>query len=217
MDAITSLNSIEPEEKASKKEQGALLSVEFFHIYTNETIGSRHIKSLSLLKKIKKNWSLAHKSIVLIDNYNSTKHMLTAEEILNYLDTQNVLPEYWAYEKDLVPFADKFLAKLINPKLKRSYESYIRKNKKYPCSLLTASWYLLRLGRFENEGIVKTTLKTHKTYEAADKLLNILPDEYQNVEKRARELIYKSEFTIDADKIQDLFYLSHSGSDLDLF
>jgi hypothetical protein len=129
-----------------------------------------------------------------------------------------MLPDHWAYEKDLVTHAKQLLSEVISPKLKRNYGSYIAKNNKYPCSLLIAAWYLTRLGRLPYADIIKDTSESaNNPYQPAKRLLNILPQDYRGVENRARRLILKSKFAPDADKIQDLFYPTDTNQTLDLF
>lgn len=193
-------------------------SVEYFHIYTDETIGPRHDVGLEYLQAIQKTWSFDVSRVVMIDNYNPTEHLLDANTVLKYLDSKSLLPDYWAYEGDLLTNADKLLNALTSNKLKNNYLHYIEKNNKYPCSLLTASWYLTRLGRFSAEGILKSTdITDDVVFVPAKRLLNLLPQDYKTIEARARELIIKSEYSADAENIQDLFYPIDSGRKLDLF
>jgi len=192
------------------------LSVEFFHIYTNELINGRHTRGLEYLKTIEKTWKFAYERILLIDNYNPPDHNLTAEDVLSYLESHGMQADHWAYEGDLVVHAQQLLELITSPKLKRSYENYIKKNNKYPCSLLTAAWYLTRLGRFPHKDIIHATHGS-PPYQVADRLLNILPEDYKAVENRTRRIILRTEFAEDADKIQDLFYPTDSNQALDLF
>lgn len=192
-------------------------SVEFFHIYTDEIINGRHTMGLEYLKAIEATWSLNYKRIILVDNYNPDYHTLSAEDVLKYLEKQKMLPDYWAYEKDLVNNAQLFLESVSNRKLRNSYLRYVEKTNKYPCSLLTAAWYLTRLGYLEAGDIIKSTNSVNPDYKVVDRLFNLLPQDYKNIEERAKELILKSEYSEAADKIQDLFYPADSGRASDLF
>lgn len=123
-------------------------------------------------------------------------------------------PDYWAYEKDMIENARTLLDSVTSNKLKRSYQDYVANNK-YPCSLLTASWYLTRLGFLDSSAI--KCLSPGDTYAPAERLINMLPRDYRGVESRALKLIAKSQFAEAADKIQDLFYEVDSGRSLELF
>lgn len=191
-------------------------SVEFFHIYTDETINFRHDTGIEYLRALEKAWDFKYKRIVMIDNYNPRSNVLTPESVLQHLDEKGMSTDFWALEGDLVPNAKKLLMALTSNKLKKNYEQYIMNHNKYPCSLLTAAWYLTRLGRFSSDGIIKSTSEI-QTFVPAERLLNILPQDYKAVESRARELIQKSVFSEDIERIQDLFYPIDSGRELDLF
>jgi hypothetical protein len=190
-------------------------NVEYFHIYTDETIEDRHKEGLESLRAIQQAWSFDYDRIVLIDNYNPTEHVTSANNVMGYLQDESMLPDYWAYEGDMVENAKKFLDSIKEGKLKRSYIRYIHNKGKYPCSLLTATWYLTRLGRFDTSVISSTD--SRKIYTPATRLFNLLPEDYKPVEDRAFDLIMHSSFAEDADKIQDMFYPVTAGRSLDLF
>src|ERR1035441_8581260 len=95
--------------------------VEFFHIYIDQQIGPEHIKGIEYLKKKSKNWVFDYDLIVLIDNYNPTKKLITTKKILNHLDTNGVMPSFLAFEKDLTKNASYLLDKITNKHLRRSY------------------------------------------------------------------------------------------------
>lgn len=192
-----------------------LFNVEYFHIYTDEVISSRHSKSLDYLREAEKTWSNHYERIVLIDNYNPAEQSLTSAEVFKYLEEQDLLPDYWAFEGDLVENAKILLGKVNDRRLKQSYLRYVSKTKKYPCSLLTATWYLTRLNYLDSQGIIKA-LKGDE-YKSPKTLMNILPKDYKPIEEKARRIILKSDFYEAADKIQDLFYSAEAGRALDLF
>jgi hypothetical protein len=186
-------------------------SMEYFHIYTDETIDEWHKQGLDIMQDLEVNWDFPYKKIVLIDNYNPAEHRLTAEEILEYLESHGMAPDYWAFEGDMVQNVETFLAALPDIKLKRNYLRYIAERGKYPCSLLTATWYLTRLGRLDTSVIKafgKSGTDLLEPYKPAERLFNLLPESYKEVEGKARELITKSSFSQEANYIQDFFYPS---------
>jgi hypothetical protein len=194
------------------------LGVEYFHIYTDEKIERRHEVGLEYLKALEDVWSFEYEKIILIDNYNPVKHTLDAEAIIDYLATKNALPKYWAYEKDMIENSKTLLNAINNNKLKRSYEKYIISTNKYPCSLLTATWYLTRLGKLPSEDIIhQADNSSQELFKTSSRLINILPEDYRPIEERARKIILKSTFEEQADKIQDLFYPTKSDRTLALF
>lgn len=190
-------------------------SVEFFHIYSDETINDTHKLSLHYLKEAKKSWSFNHDLILLIDDYNPTKFILDETELFEYLKSEDCLPDFWAYEKDLVPIAKLLLENVSSSKIKKNYMGYIEQHNKYPCSLLTASWYLVRLGAVPGQEIIKSS--SDQKFIPASKLINILPFDYKPVELRARKLIKNSIFSDYQDEVQDLFIPKSSGRTVTLW
>ena len=199
-----------------KKQKKAQYSIEFFHIYTDEKIGDVHTASLDYLKGLQKSWGdLSSSLIVLIDDYNPTKHTLSKKDVIDYLTQESMIPHFWAMESAMVPSANILLEEITDKKLQNSYRSYIAKNKKYPCSLLTAAWYLTRLGQLDDNGVINGL--SEDIYIPADRLINILPSSCKQVEKRTRKLILKSKYADLADNIQDLFYPTYEHGKADLF
>lgn len=190
-------------------------SIEYFHIYTDETINKHHRASLNYLRAADQVWNFERDHIILIDNYNPTEHTLSVEAVLDYLAEQGLSPRYWAYEADFVDNAKLLLESVTDKKLKKSYTRYIADHGKFPCSLLTASWYLTRLGIFDGSMIHSTD--PTDTFEPATRLINILPEAYKSVEMRAHSLIARSEYGKYQDKIQDLFYAASAHRKIDLF
>lgn len=199
-------------ESASKD---TLYSIEYFHIYTDEKIGKGHQASINYLHAAKEAWAVNHDLIILIDNYNPVNHVLHEDEVFDYLREQGVSPRFWAFEGDFTDNAQLLLDNLTNNKLRKSYERYIESHNKYPCSLLTASWYLARLGAHDHSMI--RSVDENDSFRHANRLINILPEAYKDVEFRALELILRSNFHDYADHIQDLFYPASAQRKIDLF
>lgn len=198
------------------KSNTPLYNVEFFHIYTDEIISDRHRIGVEYLRSAEQAWNFTHTRIVLIDNYNPVEGRITVDDVLTYLDEQGMPPDYWAYEADMVHNAQELLERLTNNKLRKNYLRYISQHGKYPCSLLTAAWYLTRLGYIEAKGVIHATDKSRPYYPVA-RLLNLLPSDYKPVEDRAQELIIGSDFAAAAHTIQNLFYTADTGRTVDLF
>lgn len=210
--------SVIKEKNKDKKTRALSVShnVEYFHIYTDEKINGRHIKGLEYLLELEKTWDFSFTNIVLIDNYNPTKATITAAEILRYLKKQGVAPDYWAFEKDMVKDANILLDQITNNRLKRNYLRYIEQHNKYPCSLLTAVWYLKRLGYIEIGNSIRQ-YSAKKPYEPTSYLLNVLPHDYSQTEARSFNIIKHSAQSEAIFKIQDIFYPVDSGRAQDLF
>jgi hypothetical protein len=192
-------------------------SIEFFHIYMDETIGPQHTASIDYLRKVQEAWS-NHELTILLDDYNAKEKNITPDEILEFLDSRGVKPDFWAYESELVANSNILLDKITKPKLKDQYLRYISQRHKYPCSLLAASWYLTRLGKLDHEGVLRSPNGGNlNNFVPAGRLINILPLSFKPVEERILNLIANSEFSECKDKIQDLFYSSDANGIRKLF
>lgn len=181
-------------------------SVEYFHVYTDDTISNIHTGSLDKLNTIKLALRECAQPIVMIDNYNPTEDTLSAEQVFEYLEEQGASPEYWAYEADLVESAKTLLDSMTDSRLEKSYRKYIEKNDKFPCSLLTATWYLMRLGAMDATGVIRSRQYADKSFSPSDALINILPEAYGRVEERACSIISGSKYAHLASKIHYVFY-----------
>lgn len=201
--------------KAQEKKSRDKYSVEFFHIYTDERIANQHIKSLEYLRAVQDVWEVDCDTTVLIDNYNPVEHTLLPQDVISYLDQKGAKPDYWAYEADMVFFADRLLDSITSVKVKKEYLRYIEKNNKYPCSLLTTVWYLCRLGVIQNPHMMLTD--QNADFVPADRLINILPSDYRTIEMKVHKLLNNSSYKYYSSKIQALFYDAKTDRKINLF
>jgi hypothetical protein len=183
-------------------------SIEFFHIYSDETISQRQTKSIDYLEVAQKLCDSDYNLIVLIDDYNPSKHTLSLNTVLEYLAARNVTPHFFAYEKDLVANAQVLLEAITDKKLSKEYTHYVAKHQKYPCSLLTAAWYLTRLGVLQHEGVIRPVPGSFMPFQASTQLFNILPEAYTSIEQKAQKIIENSSFADEASQIHNMFYIS---------
>lgn len=200
---------------ANLKSTKPVYSIEFFHIYTDETINDSHKASLNYLNAAREAWNVDADLVILIDNYNPTSHTLSVDGVFDYLAESGYPSLFYAYEADMVSAAQALLDSLTSAKLRKKYLNYINGHGKYPCSLLTAAWYLTRLGVFSQDTIKARNMDTE--IRPADRLLSVLPKDYREVEMKALKLIKNSEWSHCADKIQALFYPEGSHRKVDLF
>jgi hypothetical protein len=200
----------------NKKNDIGKYSIEFFHIYTDEKISARHTASVEYFKELQKSWSFPYEPIILIDNYNPKQHTLKKDDVIDYMKDQKIDLNFWAYEKDMIANAELLLSSLKSNKLLKGYRKYIGNTKKYPCSLLTAAWYLTRLGYIDSSNLIKS-IKQEVEYKPASRLFNILPNEYKIIEAKAKELINNSYHSEAVDKIQNFYYSAENSRPEDLF
>jgi len=191
-------------------------SVEFCHIYSDENdINGSQLASIDYLKSASSAWNFDYDLVVLIDDYNPKTHNLSEKKIIESLRKKGVEPHFLAYESTLASNAEVLLGAIEQPKLKKNYKGYITAHSKYPCSLLTASWYLTRLGKFESKNIILPV--NGKEFLPAKKLINILPCYYKPIEARALDIIAATKYKDALHNIQNLFYEDKPANKADLY
>lgn len=164
------------------------VSIEYAHIYTNTNINKEQILSIKLLEELKQTLEKTNTTftlVVLVDDYSFPDPTFNYEDFVQILATNGFKPDLLMRESQLIPLCDEVLWHITNKNLKDQITHYI-KNKKYPCSLFVASWYLLRLGYL-----------THPTFSKslyAKKLINILPKSFKEYEDKAFEIISNTKF-----------------------
>ena len=172
-------------------------SIEFAHIYLNQSIGKEHERSVRLFHKLanelhKKEEDFS--SLVLVDDYNATERILDVQELVNFFQEKGARPDFVAYESKLTTAAQKVLD-MSHGSEKKLAHSFYATNGKLPCSLFIATWYLIRLGKIEvEEDFIDWDLSLRSEFETAEKLINILPDYYKGVEKRAMKLLQEGPY-----------------------
>src|ERR1035438_9962284 len=142
-------------------------SVEYCHIYSNETVGPEQAVSLDHLVEIREQLEAEGKTYslcVMLDNYTFPGRDFDKDRFLKWLESRNERPDIFINEGDLIPAADEVIA-LVSPHRARSLRKYIEE-KKYPCSLFIATWYLSRMGKLKNS--------PPAINKSSDKLINIL-------------------------------------------
>lgn len=158
------------------------MSIEYAHIYTNQTVHEEHELSLKKLDEALKQYTESEVAlVVMVDDYSFPDPTFDYEAFAAWLNSRDGKPDLIIRESQLIPVCDEVLQLLPDgSKLKSQLIDYI-KTKKYPCSLFIVAWYLLRLG-----------LITHPALDArytAKKLLNILPASVEPVEQKGLEII----------------------------
>lgn len=171
-------------------------SIEYAHIYTNESFAKEHVNASEVLYQISedlKNRGKSFSKVVMIDNYNPTDHILDIDFFMKNLKRVGAEPDFYLFEKDLVDYKD-YALDIMSRRSKKDYTKYMQKNRKVPCSFLIFIWYLIRLGIIEirDNNIIKLMNKDTETTKA-DKLINILPERYKSVEEKAMKALYDSD------------------------
>ncbi len=170
------------------------ISIEYAHIYTNSKIGEEHKISLKALGEINEpNASF----VVLVDDYSFPDPTFDYVSFTNWLTEHGHAPNVVLRESQLIPLCDQALILIQSHTLKSEIASYIQE-KKYPCSLFIASWYLLRLGRFIHPNFPES--------EYASRLINILPESFKPFEEKGLEIIRATPYAELVNNIENRYF-----------
>ncbi len=174
------------------------ISVEYAHIYTNNKIGEDQKLSVEILRKLQEeNKGKMISLVVMIDDYSFPDPSFDYESFSVWLGTEGLEPDLMLRESQLIPLCDEVLKIIEDGKLKDHISGYIR-NKKYPCSLFIATWYLLRLGRVSSSIFDEQLV--------SKKLINILPVSFKPFEDKALEIIEATKFSDTVNQIENRYF-----------
>jgi hypothetical protein len=161
-----------------------MYSIELAHIYLDEYIAMEHVlgkeKFLEILKE--RNFEPIDYSVIcMVDDYNALNNNLDLENFEEFINEALPKKARIVYESEMIFYAPITMSYLKRTDAK-SYERYILKKNKYPCSLLALTFYLIRLG------IIKNNLNI----QSEEKIINILSDRFKNVEEIIIKLLKRS-------------------------
>ncbi|MFE3261001.1 hypothetical protein ACFXPS_38555 [Nocardia sp. NPDC059091] len=180
------------------------LGIEYAHIYTDQQFSAQHKQSIEELHKLPADTDSVR--IVLVDDYSTGLPVgrFDMEEFLSRLSRHNALPDVVVLESTLSPFCPLVVDLIGDSKLKRKIIGYHRTRGRYPCSLLVATWYLLRLGFFGNPDVPCVYGTAEKLY--TDRILTILPDCFMTPETDALEIIRETGNLSMIQNIEHIFF-----------
>ena len=174
-------------------------SVEYAHIYTNESSGKEHNACIKILWDITRNISRDDISlVVMIDDYSFPDPSFDYDEFFLWLLNEEVYPDINIRESQLIPYCDTVLKIIQNEKLQSQIRNYIISSKKYPCSLFIATWYLIRLG------VISSILISEK--EVWESLINILPESFRPFEEKGFEIIQNTKYIDLLERIENNYF-----------
>ncbi len=174
------------------------VSIEYAHIYTKDKISEEHETSLKILGELSKELNGQTTSlVVMVDDYSFPDPSFDYGEFTSWLTVKGFEPDLIIRESQLIPLCDQVISLVEKPKLQAQISEYIR-NKKYPCSLFIAAWYLLRLGHLSFDGFNPELV--------AGRLINILPKSFKPFEDQGLEIIASTKFAEAKDRIEYKFF-----------
>jgi hypothetical protein len=196
--------------------------IEYAHIYTDQSFGNEQIRGINELNNLEKRLrekELSTSRLILIDDYSPAVsfNRFDFDSFFKNLKKLNALPDVVVMESEIAKCCEITLGLISDNRLKRQLEKYVESRKKYPCSLLIASWYLLRLGAFGQDSMKVVYGNSLKIF--SDRIITILPDSFQTPENNASEIIKSTKFKDLDSKIERIFfyYVRPKYSDWDQF
>lgn len=185
-----------------------IVSIEYAHIYTNQKIAEVGSELVMFKNEIDKLVSMIGKDniclAVMVDDYSFPDPNFNYQEFVKLVETQTEYKiDTIIRESELIKYCDAVLSEIVNISLKNKITEYIVKNKKYPCSLFIATWYLIRLGKIKSNLINDEFL--------AESLINILPKSFQEFEEKGFEIIKHTQW---CDKLINIKNIYIDGRDI---
>jgi len=171
-------------------------NIEVAHIYADQKhIGAEQREAFLHLNFLQKKDLINLKEAttsVWIDDYNPKIQLLDIQQFMKSA-RDLYLVDFFASEKNVAAYVEQYLH-LLEKSQSDYYIKFFHKNGKYPCSLVTAIWYLIRLGfiRVSDDFFLRRYSEKQFT---AHEIINILPRKYETVENKTKS-IFASNITI---------------------
>lgn len=185
------------------------VDIEFAHIYTDEQYSMEQEISIELLNNLlllKADSYRLPRLCILIDDYNPLTHELNIDEFIGRVESKiKSRIDVVALESKLVGPVNELIENL-KPGEKVKVSEYIKKKGKYPCSLLSACWYLIRLGVIRPVDNLFFLRNEPVNFSSTTKIINLLPMKYKKTEESALDIIKKSNFKEVIPRIESIFY-----------
>jgi hypothetical protein len=121
-------------------------------------------------------------------------------------------PDAIVFESDLVEAALRLMSEMSGGRVRSSHERFQQENQKLRCSLLTAAWYLLRLGLLDGGALICRA--TGMSLPPADRLINVLPDRYRRVEDNVDQVLLNTPYPAAIKRISRMYIrLAHGAGE----
>lgn len=161
--------------------------MEFAHIYGHQELSDGHLESATRAQEVLAEHRGIKYTCALIDDYNSDAAGFDLDAYRHGLMAVGISPDVICSEAALAATAKAFLPQIRHGRTRRSLERYRASSGKWPCSMLTAAWYGVRLGLFEPPA----GLLIHGDSDdlQGDALINILDERFLGVELEALRLL----------------------------
>jgi hypothetical protein len=174
-------------------------SIEYAHIYTNESSKMEHEAYLNILKESTKDINREDISlVVMVDDYSFPDPSFDYDDFFDWLKTEEIHPDITIRESQLIPHCDTVIKLISDRRLQSQIRDYVVSSKKYPCSLFIATWYLIRLWQLPSILMPEA--------ETAEKLINILPESFLPFEEKWFQIIKNTKYKDLLIKIENKYF-----------
>ncbi len=187
------------------------INIEYAHIYTDQEASDEQRLSVEATLRYLRGLPERTSTVltVMVVEYHPKHSNLLLTSYIDFLEDMNLRPHYVVMEGDLRVHAYKVLYSLPR-RMRRDLSRRISSKESFPCSLLTATWYLYRLGCFGNHvPTLQIGIPTPEFF--AKRIVTVLPEFYQANENRALEIIEASAWKNWRPCIEYVWFLAHGG------
>ncbi len=210
-------------------------NIEFGHIYVDQKFSLLQRESSKIADKFiekLKSKNETYATAILIDDYLPSYSYLDVYAFLEKVKDVGVPPDYVVYQTQLLSLAHKLIGSInekniFEEKTETKFKSnrdtvllthrsissislkdeYFAKVEDYvETPVLIAAWYLLRLGIFKKQGIVKETKYTKKVPFAGEKLLTIIPQKYKGIDETAKTILRYTSYKDALGQIKNVYF-----------
>lgn len=175
------------------------ISIEYAHIYTNQNLNLECSLFKEQIDAVLKTTERDDVSlVVMVDDYSFPDPNFDYSGFVSYVENStNYTIDNLIRESELIKYCDIVLGEINDISVKNELTDWIVNNKKYPCSLFIATWYLIRLGKIESEVLKKDYI--------AERLINILPSSFSKFENKGFEIISKTKWGVSTGNIENIY------------
>ena len=124
-------------------------------------------------------------SCVLIDDYNTSQKSF--DPVVEQLEQIGTRPDVICSEASLIDTALNMIDHMPDSRIRRSILRYLNSHGKWPCSMLTASWYAVRLDLLPVPSNLVLAGDVDSVF--GERLINILDIQFAGVEREALRIV----------------------------
>lgn len=190
-------------------------SIEIAHIYGDEAFGEEQKRGLAYARHFIENiQGGTFSTVILVDDVHA-EMKLNVDKYIRLVELEGVVVDHVMMESHMIPAAQELMERLTVPILSQSFDrgQRIQKgiedkderwialtNEGVPsCACLAAAFNLVRFGNNRHP-------INGEAAKPADRIVNILPQRFMNIEEKALQILQSSVHAAYAGKIDHIFH-----------